>query len=102
MSDSPLSRATVEHVAMLARLRLDEAEIEKMTEELGKILAYMHVLDSLDVSEVPPTAQVMIERLPLRQDAPTAEADRVTHDEALREAARHTEEGFVVPAFVDE
>lgn len=102
MSDSPLTRKTVEHVAMLARLRLDEAETTRMTEEIGKILDYMHVLDGLDTSDVPPTAQVMIERLPTRDDAPVAEADRVSHDEALQAAARRTTEGFVVPAFVDE
>jgi aspartyl-tRNA(Asn)/glutamyl-tRNA(Gln) amidotransferase subunit C len=48
----------VRHVARLARLRLTEAELEAMQQELSSILEYVDVLQEVDVTDVPPTAQV--------------------------------------------
>ncbi len=48
----------VRHVARLARLRLTEAELDQMREQLSSILEYMDMLQEVDVEGVPPTAQV--------------------------------------------
>ena len=48
----------VRHVARLARLRLTEAEVEAMRQELSSILEYVDVLQEVDVTGVTPTAQV--------------------------------------------
>jgi len=48
----------VRHVARLARLRLTEAELEAMRQELSSILEYVDVLQEVDVTGVMPTAQV--------------------------------------------
>lgn len=48
----------VRHVARLARLRLTEAELEAMREQLSSILDYVDMLQEVDVTGVPPTAQV--------------------------------------------
>jgi aspartyl-tRNA(Asn)/glutamyl-tRNA(Gln) amidotransferase subunit C len=48
----------VEHVAHLARLRLAPDELEKMRTDLSHILDYIDMLKEVDVSDVPPTAQV--------------------------------------------
>lgn len=48
----------VRKVASLARLRLSDDELERMQQQLSSILDYMQVLQEVDVSEVPPTAQV--------------------------------------------
>lgn len=53
-----LSLDEVRKVALLARLRLDEAELEQMRQQLSDILEYMQVLQQVDVTEVPVTAQV--------------------------------------------
>ncbi|MFO7168245.1 MAG: Asp-tRNA(Asn)/Glu-tRNA(Gln) amidotransferase subunit GatC [Chloroflexota bacterium] len=53
-----LTIAQVEHVARLARLRLAPDELEKMREQLSNILDHFQMLQELDVSDVPPTAQV--------------------------------------------
>lgn len=49
----------VQHVARLARLRLEPDELEKMREQLSNILDHFQLLQELDVSDVPPTAQVI-------------------------------------------
>jgi aspartyl-tRNA(Asn)/glutamyl-tRNA(Gln) amidotransferase subunit C len=48
----------VKHVARLAGLRLSIEELEKMRVQLSEILAYIDMLKEVDVSAVPPTAQV--------------------------------------------
>jgi aspartyl-tRNA(Asn)/glutamyl-tRNA(Gln) amidotransferase subunit C len=42
----------------LARLRLSDDELERMQQQLSQILDYMQVLQEVDVTDVPPTAQV--------------------------------------------
>ena len=53
-----LTLEDVEHVARLARLRLSPAELEKMRDQLSNILDHFQMLQQIDVSTVPPTAQV--------------------------------------------
>ena len=54
-----ISRADVLHVSRLARLQLNEGEIEKLTSRLGSILEYISILNELDTEDVPPTAHVL-------------------------------------------
>ncbi len=94
-----IDRALIEHVAQLASLSLSEAEAETMTREVAAILRYVGELDSLDTSNVPPTAQVGVRR------APALRADEVcpclSNDEALAQAPRVSGGGFAVPVFVE-
>jgi aspartyl-tRNA(Asn)/glutamyl-tRNA(Gln) amidotransferase subunit C len=53
-----LTTQEVEHVARLARLRLAPAELEKMRAQLSNILDHIDMLKEVDVTDVPPTAQV--------------------------------------------
>jgi aspartyl/glutamyl-tRNA(Asn/Gln) amidotransferase subunit C (EC 6.3.5.-) len=52
-----LTLEDVAHVARLARLRLSPAELEKMRDQLSNILDHFQMLQQIDVSTVPPTAQ---------------------------------------------
>jgi aspartyl-tRNA(Asn)/glutamyl-tRNA(Gln) amidotransferase subunit C len=53
-----LTPEEVAHVAMLARLGLDEEERARLGAELGAILEHVSALARVDVSQVPETAQV--------------------------------------------
>lgn len=98
--DTPaIRRDEVLTIARLAHLDLTPDEIEHLTRDLGRILTYVRALERLDVSGIPPTAHVQIERLPLRPDDP---APSLPRDLALREAPAVEDGGFAVPAFVDE
>ena len=48
----------VRHVARLARLRLTDAELVEMQQQLSSILEHVDALQEVDVTGVPPTAQV--------------------------------------------
>jgi aspartyl-tRNA(Asn)/glutamyl-tRNA(Gln) amidotransferase subunit C len=52
-----LSRDEVLHIALLARLGLSEAELDKFREQLSNILENFEVLQQVDTTNVPPTAQ---------------------------------------------
>ena len=51
-----ITRDEVLHVARLARLALSEAEIERLTEQLGAILDAVGKVSELDLTDVPPTS----------------------------------------------
>ena len=99
MTTLAIRREDVLRMAELARLSLDDAQIERMTKELGAILEYMHVLNELDTSAVTPTAQVGVDALATRPDQPTP---GLVRDSILAESPRPAHDGFCVPAFLDE
>ena len=51
-----LSREEVAHIALLARLGLTEADLEKFREQLSNILENFEILRQVDTSNVPPTS----------------------------------------------
>ncbi|GAC1561277.1 MAG: Asp-tRNA(Asn)/Glu-tRNA(Gln) amidotransferase subunit GatC [Polyangiales bacterium] len=96
---APLDRAQVLHVAKLARLTLRDDELPAVTEQLVSILGHLAQLAEVDVDGVEPTAQVGVERMPLRPDV---QRPGVPHDVAMAQAPETIGGGFAVPAFVDE
>jgi aspartyl-tRNA(Asn)/glutamyl-tRNA(Gln) amidotransferase subunit C len=70
------TRAQVEHVAMLARLELDEAEIELFARQLGEILDYAVQVQQIDTTGVPPTASVVTGHAADRPDEVVPSLDR--------------------------
>ena len=60
--------ATVNKVAKLARLRLSEAEAEKMGGELAGILKWVEQLSAVDTEGVPELSSVSHATLPWRAD----------------------------------
>jgi len=75
----------VRHVAELARVDLDDDEVERFTEQFGDILEYFEALD--DVPEVEPDADLANV---MRPDEVT---EGLTQEEALRNAPE-TEDGY--------
>ena len=52
-----LSREEVLHIARLARLGLTESEVDRLSEQLSNILENFEVLQQVNTTGVPPTAQ---------------------------------------------
>jgi aspartyl-tRNA(Asn)/glutamyl-tRNA(Gln) amidotransferase subunit C len=94
-----ITRDNVVHIARLARLELSEAELEAMVRDLGTILEHVAELSKVDTKDVVPTAYLAVDAAPLRPDVVVPGVPR---DLAMREAPRHEDGGFAVPAFVDE
>jgi aspartyl-tRNA(Asn)/glutamyl-tRNA(Gln) amidotransferase subunit C len=52
-----LTRDEVLHIARLARLGVDDTDVEKFQEQLSDILENFEVLEQVDTADIPPTAQ---------------------------------------------
>lgn len=94
-----IDREQVLHVAKLARLTLHAEEVPALTEQLSKILGYVAQLEGVATEGIEPTAQVGVERLPLRDDVVRPSVPRAL---ALSQAPETAGGGFVVPAFIEE
>jgi len=99
VNSARVSRADVEHVAMLARLALTNAEIERLTGELGAILDYAAEVSALDTADVPPTAHPLPLVNVFRPDEPRPGLDR---DEVLGQAPDAENGQFRVPRILGE
>jgi aspartyl-tRNA(Asn)/glutamyl-tRNA(Gln) amidotransferase subunit C len=93
-----ISRADVEHVARLARLGLEEDEMDRLAVELDHILDAMQALRQLDTSAIPPTAQVIPLRNVMRDDAPRPSWPV---EEILKNAPATRDQQFLVPPVLD-
>jgi aspartyl-tRNA(Asn)/glutamyl-tRNA(Gln) amidotransferase subunit C len=91
-----LSRDQVLHVARLARLELNEEELERMGEELSGVLDHIEKIGELgDLADVPPTSHVVTVENRLRADVPRPCLPR---EVVLAEAPDPSLEGFRVPS----
>jgi aspartyl-tRNA(Asn)/glutamyl-tRNA(Gln) amidotransferase subunit C len=94
-----LTQTEVEHVARLARMQLSEEELALMRAQLSAILDYMTMLQEVDVTEVPPTAQVTGLSSVLRPDEVQAS---LTNEEVLANAPDSAQGMFRVRAVFEE
>lgn len=94
-----ITRAEVEHVARLARLGLDNDEIDRLAAQLSHVLDAMASLNRLDVTAIPPTAQVIPLHTVLRDDVPRPSWPA---DEILQNAPRVRDRQFGVPTVLED
>ena len=90
----------VEHIALLARIALTEAERDRMGRELSAILEYVKTLDALGLENEVPLSHVHEDFAPPRPDAPDAAAC-LPRAEVLAQAPEADETSFLVPPVVD-
>ncbi|TEU16176.1 MAG: Asp-tRNA(Asn)/Glu-tRNA(Gln) amidotransferase subunit GatC [Anaerolineales bacterium] len=74
-----LSREQVRHIAELAKLGITEEEAELFAGQLSEILEYAQMLNQLDTSAIPPTAQAIRMRSVTRRDEvqPSLSPDKI-------------------------
>lgn len=95
----PLTRQDVEKVALLARLKFAEAELEKITKHMVQIVQYVDKLSELNTEDVEPMAHALDIQNALAEDESRPSLSR---NEVLKNAPKHDEEYFLVPAVLGE
>src|SRR6187551_319611 len=90
-----IDREQVLHVARLARLRLNDAEVEQMAAELGGVLDHIEKIAELDLEDVQPTTHVVDVAGALRADEPRPSLPR---EVVLAQAPAVADDGFLVPS----
>jgi len=93
-----LDKATIAHIAALARIRLSESELEPLADELSQILTWVEELNEVDTTGVLPIASAAAASLPMRDDAVT---DGNCPDAILGNAPKATRGFFAVPKVVE-
>ena len=89
-----IERDQVLHVARLSRLRLTDAEVERMQRELSGILDHIEKIGELDLAGVEPTSHVVQIENVLRPDVPRPS---LAPERALGPAPDPGPGGFRVP-----
>ena len=90
--------ATVRHIAKLARIAVEDGEVEALVPELNGILAWVEQLQEVDVSGVEPMTAVIPNRLRMRADVVT---DGGIRDDVLANAPVAEHGFFAVPKVIE-
>lgn len=86
-----ISKQDIEHTAKLARIEIDESDIDKFTQEIGEILNYVDDLNQTDTSNVAVVSQIS-------DLANIARTDEITNEncrEKMLENAPEQKDGFI-------
>ncbi|TDI91408.1 MAG: Asp-tRNA(Asn)/Glu-tRNA(Gln) amidotransferase subunit GatC [Candidatus Dadabacteria bacterium] len=94
-----ISKDDIIKVSELARLEFNEEELEKFTEQLGKILEYIEQLNELNTDNVEPTSHVLDSSTPLREDKVV---EWLSTEEVLKNAPESEDDFFVVPQVIED
>jgi aspartyl-tRNA(Asn)/glutamyl-tRNA(Gln) amidotransferase subunit C len=89
---------TVKRVAKLARIAVDEADVQRMTGELNRILGFVEQLNEVDVSGVEPMTSVIPIDMKKREDVVS---DGGKAADIVANAPATEENFFLVPKVVE-
>ena len=89
-----ISEEQVRHVAMLARLGLDDGQIGQLRVELSGILEHVDAISKLDLSGVEPTAHAVAVTNVTRPDV---ERPCLSREDALLNAPAQQDGAFLIP-----
>ena len=93
-----LTKEQVQHIALLARLRVEDNDIDEVVEKLSNIVAFVDQLQAADTADVVPMAHPMNQAQRLRADAVTETNDR----EHIQENAPRVQDGlYLVPRVIE-
>jgi len=88
-----LTKEEILHIATLARIGLDEKDIEKYQNELSGILDYFKKLDELDVKDVEPIGHITGMQNIFRSDS---QADiELSEKEAIIKNVPESKDGYI-------
>lgn len=93
-----LDSKTVAHIAMLARIKVPEAELAALAQELSGIMTWIEQLNEVDTSGVEPMSGVLQRNLPQREDTIT---DGGYPEKILANAPDAAHGFFTVPKVVE-
>lgn len=98
-----VTREEVAKIAALARIKVDEHDLDRMVPEFNNLLAWVEQLGEVDTSAVEPMTAVIPQKLRLRADV--VDADPLTggnrRDAVLANAPRAEHGFFGVPKVIE-
>jgi aspartyl-tRNA(Asn)/glutamyl-tRNA(Gln) amidotransferase subunit C len=93
-----IDRTTLEKIAHLARLEIDEKDIPKMMEDMSKMVSFVEKLNEVDTEGVEPLTTMSHEINSLREDEVK---DQLSKEEVLKNAPKRDKDFFRVPKVLE-
>ncbi len=94
----PVDAATVRRIAHLARIAVEDAEVERLRAELNAILAFVEQLSQVNVDGIEPMTSVTPMQMKQRADAVT---DGGIAADIVKNAPAMQDHFFLVPKVVE-
>ena len=93
-----LDKSILERVAYLARIKINESEIDSITVELNNIMSWIEKLNEVDIDNVEPMTGVLNVKLRERNDEVN---DGGYQDKVVKNSTEKIDNSFSVPKVIE-
>ena len=93
-----IDKDTVKHISKLARISLDENNVESLSKDLTSIMKFIENLNKLNTDKIAPLTSIINVSLKSRKDEVK---DGKIRDQILKNSPEKNDEFFVVPKVIE-
>ena len=93
-----IDKNTVKHISKLARISLDEKNVDSLSKDLTSIMKFIESLNKLNTDKTSPLTSIINASLKSRKDEVK---DGKIRDQILKNSPEKNEEFFVVPKVIE-
>ena len=93
-----IDKDKIKHTAKLARISLEEKQIDSLSKDLSNIFNFIEKLSKINTDNVNPLTSILDHTLRTREDKVT---DGGIRDKILENSPNKNEEFFIVPKVID-
>ena len=93
-----IDKNTVKHISKLARISLDEKNVDSLSKDLTSIMKFIESLNKLNTDKTTPLTSIINASLKSRKDEVK---DGKIRDQILKNSPEQNEEFFVVPKVIE-
>ena len=93
-----IEKDTVKHISKLARISLDENNVDSLAKDLTSIMKFIENLNKLDTDKTAPLTSIINASLKSRKDEVK---DGKIRDQILKNSPEKNDEFFVVPKVIE-
>ena len=93
-----IDKNTVKHISKLARISLDEKNVDSLSKDLTSIMRFIENLNKLNTDKTTPLTSIINASLKSRKDEVK---DGKIRDQILKNSPEKNEEFFVVPKVIE-
>ena len=93
-----IDKNTVKHISKLARISLDEKNVDSLSKDLTSIMKFIESLNKLNTNKTAPLTSIINASLKSRKDEVK---DGKIRDQILKNSPEKNDEFFVVPKVIE-
>ena len=93
-----IDKDTVKHISKLARISIDEKNIDNLSRDLSSIMKFIENLNKLNTDKTAPLTSIINASLKSRKDEVK---DGKIRDQVLKNSPEKNDEFFVVPKVIE-